>query len=136
MRNRTLVLLWAVAYCVCAGLSFFPNPQRNQYGALVLLSLLFFLPGGILLRRAIRSGNRKICRRIRLLSACSLGLTVFMIIGNFLTYSASEKAGVVMHVLLVLVSVPMVCGQIWMVSLFLWACLLLASHQYLRKNRS
>ena len=132
MRNRTLVISWAVAYCLCAALSFFPTPAGAQYTALVLLALLFFLPGGMLLHRAIRAGNQVICRRIRLLSACSLGLTMLTIIGNFLTYSASATAGMVMHVLLVLVSVPMVCGQVWILSLFLWACLLLTSHRYLR----
>ncbi|MBE6928992.1 MAG: hypothetical protein E7463_01820 [Ruminococcaceae bacterium] len=132
MRNKTLVILWAAAYCLCAALSFFPSPEGAQHKALVLLALLFFLPGGILLYRAIRAGNRVICRRIRLLSACSLALTVLAIIGNFLTYSASASAGMVMHILLVLVSVPMVCGQVWVISLFLWACLLLTSHRYLR----
>ena len=134
MRNKTLVILWAAAYCLCAALSFFPSPAGAQYGALVVLALLFFLPGWMLLHRAIQAGDRAACRRIRLLSACSLGLTVLAIIGNFLTYSASETAGMVMHVLLVLVSVPMVCGQVWVMSLFLWACLLLTSHRYLRQK--
>ena len=134
MRNKTLVILWAAAYCLCAALSFSPSPAGIQYGALVLLALLFFVPGWMLLYRAIQAGNRAVCRRIRLLSACSLGLTLLAIIGNFLTYSASETAGMVMHILLVLVSVPMVCGQVWVVSLFLWACLLLTSHRYLRRK--
>jgi len=123
---------WFSGHALCAGLGFIPEPAGFGKWVLVLLALLFFLPGGILLYRAIRAGNRVICRRIRLLSACSLALTVLAIIGNFLTYSASASAGMVMHILLVLVSVPMVCGQVWVISLFLWACLLLTSHSYLR----
>ena len=135
MGNKTLFIWWAVLYVLCVALSFAPSPTGAQYGALVLLSLLFFLPGGILLHRAIRTGNRKICGVIRLISACSLVLTVLAIIGNFFSYSASEKAGMVMHVLLVLVSAPMVCGQVWAVSLFLWACLLLTAHRALRQQK-
>ena len=136
MNHRTLWIAWGILYALCAALSFFPSPEGTQYGALVLLALIFFIPGILLLYRAIRADDRKVCGRIRLLSACSLGATLLAIILNFLSYSASAAAGMAMYVLLIVVSVPMVCGQIWVVSLFLWACLLIASHRYLRQNRS
>ena len=37
------------------------------------------------------------------------------------------------YVLLAVVSAPMLCGQIWVISLFLWACLLMVSWSNWRK---
>ena len=133
MSNKTLSIFWAILYGICVAMSFFPTPTGSQYGALVALSIFFFLPGAVLLYRAVKKGDRKILSRIRLLSIFSLALTMVMVSINFLSFEASEAAGMAVYILLAVVSAPMLCGQIWVISLFLWACLLMVSWSNLRK---
>jgi len=135
MSNKMLSIIWGAMYVLCACMSFFTEPQGMQYGALVLLGLLFFAPGALLLYRGVKTGNKRICRWIYLLSGASLALTLVMIVVNFLTYNASQAVGMAMYILLAAVSAPMLCGQVWALSLFLWACLLMVSWSYLRKKK-
>lgn len=135
MSNKMLSIIWGGLYVLCVAMSFFSSPQGAQYGALVLLGMIFFVPGAVLLYRGVKSDNERICRWICLLSAVSLFATLVMIIVNFLTYNASEAVGMAMYILLAVVSAPMLCGQVWALSLFLWACLLMVSWTYLRKHK-
>lgn len=134
MSNKMLCWSWGGLYVLCFAMSFFGNVQGTQYGALMVLGLLFFVPGGMLLYRGVTRRNTLICRWIFWLSAGSLALTVLLLILNFLTIKASAVTGLVMHVLLALVSVPMLCTQVWILSWFCWACLLVVSASYLRKH--
>ena len=70
---------------------------------------------------------------VRILSACSLVLTLVALVANFLGVLASDLVGSLLYVLLVLVSTPMVCSGIWVASLFLWACLLMATFLKIKK---
>ena len=65
----------------------------------------------------------------------SLGLTLASILLNFLSIQASKDWGLVLNWILILVSTPMVCSQIWVLGLFGWACLLMVCLKYLRKNK-
>ena len=67
------------------------------------------------------------------LSALSLGLTLILLVLNFLTALQSEFLGQVLHYTLVIVSSPMICSGHWAMSLFLWACLLIASRKQTRR---
>ena len=127
MKNSMLYILWAVFYVMCAIVSL--APLSGTAGAVfsVLLSCLFFLPGGILVYRGIRQKNRKLLRTVRIVSLTSLALTLVFLVASFLTVLASETLGNVIHVLLTLVSVPMISSGYWVVSLFLWACLLMST---------
>ena len=72
--------------------------------------------------------------RVRLVSIASLSLTLIFIIVNVLSVRASAAAGKALYDILQLVSAPMLCGQYWALSLFLWACLLMASFTKFRKE--
>lgn len=135
MKNKVLYGCWAGLFILCAGLGFIPSPTGAGRIILTLLSLLFFLPGAVLLYWAVRTGDKRGICRIRNLSIVSLAVTVTMIIVNFLSVNASDAAGTVLHGLLVIVSTPMVCGQNWLISLFLWACLLMGGISGLRKQK-
>ena len=102
---------------------------------MVTLSLAFFVPPAMLLYRAVPREDWQTIRRIRNLSILSLGSTMTMLILNFLSVGASAAVGNVLYWLLILVSAPMVCGQFWAVSLFLWACLLMVSIAQLKKRK-
>ena len=93
--------------------------NKNRTAAAVL----FFLPPAWLLYRA----DRETAQLIRNLSALSLGVTLVTLILNFVLAVSSEFLGTVLHYILVVVSAPMICSGYWVLSLFLWACLLMAS---------
>ena len=133
-KNKKLSIAWAVLFGFCAAFGFIPTPDGVLMALMVTLSLAFFVPPAMLLYRAVPREDWQTIRRIRNLSILSLGSTMTMLILNFLSVGASAAVGNVLYWLLILVSAPMVCGQFWAVSLFLWACLLMVSIAQL-KNR-
>jgi len=74
-------------------------------------------------------------RAVRTLSLVSLSATLVVLVLNLLTVGGTPEAGLFAYYLLILVSSPMVCNQIWFPSLFLWACLMVVSWQQLRKHK-
>lgn len=129
MKKSSLITVWGIFYIICAGLGFIPEPEGAVRIFLMVISVLFFVPPAILLFDAFSSGDRKTVRLIRRLAALSLGVTLVLLIANFLGALASEWLGSLLHVLLVLCSAPMFCSNYWVLSLFLWAVLLVASMQ-------
>lgn len=127
MKKTVLYCAWACMYILCVGLAYIQDPPTATKVALVMIALLFFVPGGILLWDALKSGDRKTVLQIRIISCISLGLTLAAIVANLMSISAAEAVGDALYDLLVVVSSPMVCSQYWVLSLFLWACLLSAS---------
>lgn len=135
MKNtKHLWIIWAALYVVCTVCSFFPVASGAATGLFVLLSLGFFVPPAFLIYKALQRGWPKILRVIRNLSLLSLGLTLIMIVLNFASVEASREWGVALNVLLVLVSTPMVCSQVWVIGLFGWAVLLFTCLTYLKKK--
>ncbi len=139
MSKKTVFVLWGVLFIVCAGLGFIPGFSQEVSGAvqgvLTALSLLFFAPPGYFLYQASREGDGKTLRLLRNLSAASLAGTVLVLILNVLSAFASETVGNVLHGILILVSTPMMCSGYWVLSLFLWACILMVSLSLLKKQR-
>ena len=122
MNKRFLYTAWAVLYILCAGLGFAaPNWMTTA------LAVIFFLPPALLLVQARRQEDRNTVMLIRNLSALSLGLTLVTLIANFVLAVSSERLGNILHCVLVVISTPMICSGYWVMSLFLWACLLMAS---------
>lgn len=129
MRNKTLYAAWAVLFALCAGLGFIPEPQGFGKAVLVILSLAFFVPPFLLLRQ----GSRNTRVLVRNLSALSLGLTLALLVLNFLSVQLPVAVGDMLYGMLVMVSSPMVCSQFWALSLFLWACLLFTAVSKLKQ---
>ena len=127
MKNRFLFALWGALFILCAGLGFIPEPSGVVKGLLTGLSILFFLPPAMLVWRGRREKDRTSLLLVRNLSIASLSLSVVLIIANFLTAFRSELLGDILHGVLVVVSSPMICSGHWAMSLFFWACLLIAS---------
>ena len=134
MKDKTLWLGWGFLSALCAGLGFIPSAQGFGKAVLVLLALAYFLPGAMLLVRYIRRGDRKAVGRIRWISLASLGLTLLLLVLNLLSVNAAQGLGDFLYALLALVSVPMLCGQFWWLSIFLWGALLTASLLYAPKK--
>lgn len=134
MNKKSLSAIWILYYCVCVALSCIPDPQGPLYGFSVLVGLLFFAPGALLLADFCRSGNRKGLVFFRNLSLASLSLTVLLILGNYMATALSESVGNVLYAVMILVSVPMVCCRVWLLSLFGWALFFSVSRYYLKKH--
>ena len=118
MKENITYGLWAFFYILCVVLGFAGKTAT-------VLALLFFVPGVLLLYWGCR-------KQVRLIAAISLGLTFLALIANFASIGLSEGMGNFLYGVLVLVSSPMVCSGYWVLSLFLWACLIMGS--FLKKK--
>ena len=135
MNRKFLFALWGGLFIVCAAMGFIPNPAGAGRVLLTLLSVAFFVPPALALYQAIQDGDRPVLRLIQNLSALSLGLTLVLLVLNFLSALRSETLGDILYNILTIVSSPMVCSGCWVLSLFLWACLLMVSLKGLRKKK-
>lgn len=126
--NKWLYCGWGVLYVVCVALGLIQDTTPIVRIALLIISIIFFLPGAMLLYNGIKQDDRKTVLRIRWLSIASLALTLLGLIALFFcAASGNETALDLAFEALLVVSAPMICSQYWVVSLFLWACLLSAS---------
>ncbi len=133
MKERKLYILWAALYALCAGLGLV---QLQGVGQIlqVVAGVAFFAPAGVLVYRGIKEENKRQLRLVRRICLVSLIATVLVFCANVLAVNDSALAGRVLHVLLDLVSVPMLCIRYWALSLFLWACLLMTTFLKLPKK--
>ena len=123
MKKWTIYCIWGCLYVVCAALGFaVTEPSQLQTFALLVLSLLFFVPPALLLIDAYRHGCRKTRVILRWISGLSLSLTFVFLVGNIASALGGDALGNALHEILILVSVPMICSQQWFLSIFLWAC--------------
>ena len=127
MKNKTLYILWAVLFALCAVLGFFRETVTEGKWLMTLLSVLSFAPPGALLWRSKKTGDDRTRLLIRHLSGASLGLTLVLLVVNFLSVMGSPWLGTVLHTLLTVLSTPMVASGYWALSIFLWAFLFIAS---------
>ncbi len=135
MKDGKLYALWGVLYILCGLLGFIREPNGFVMAVLVLLAVGFFIPGAVLLYRGYREQNPGKIKVIRNISLIWLVMTLVLLIANFLTAGAAEITGDLLYGFLVILSAPMYCGQFWVMSLFLWACLLMASLSCLKKRK-
>ena len=123
MKNKTLWILWGCLWGLTALLGFIPSPAGIGKAMLILLALRFFVPPVLLLYR----GDRKTAGILRTLSLVWLGITVVLLVLNLLSIRSTRIVGDMLYCLLVVLTAPMVCGQYWLIVIFLWACLLFAA---------
>ena len=135
MKKWPLYVAWALLFAMCAVLGFIPNPTGVTYWVCLLFALLFFVPPAILIATAAKADDVQELKRIRLISLIWLVLTLVALALNFLSVSFTAAEGLLVYRILVVVSTPMICGQIWIIGIFLWGCLLSASWQEIFKRR-
>ncbi len=134
MNKKILCALWAGLFILCGALGFIPEPTGAIRVLLTALAFGFFVPPAVLLYRAAKERDTHTLKLVRGLSALSLGLTLALLVGNFLSALGSEILGTVLYYMLIIVSSPMICSGHWAMCLFLWACLLMVSLRELRKK--
>ena len=134
MKKWILYGFWVGEFIVCASLGFIHNANAVGKVFQTILSLLFFVPPAILLADAIRKKERGELLRLIIISAVSLALTMVLLVANVLSVGTTKAVGDALYAVLVVVSSPMVCSRYWLLSLFLWACLLMGA-LYGRKQK-
>lgn len=127
MKQKIAWGVWSVLYVLCVLLGILGQSGGAGNVFYLLSALIFFIPGGLLLYWGITEGQRKQVQGVRIVAICSLSLTFILLIANLCSVFLSEAAGNALHIFLVIVSAPMACSGYWVLSLFLWACLLMAS---------
>ena len=127
MSNKTLYYIWGGLFILCGLLGFIPEPEGLVKALMVLSSVVFFVPGGMLLYLSKQEGDLRTIGIVRNLSVISLAVTLVLLVLNFLSGNASAAMGDFLYGLLVMLAAPMVCSQYWFLSLFLWACLLMTA---------
>ena len=127
MKKRILYIVWGCLYALCAGLGHIAEPSDAQRNALTFLALVFFVPPAILLIDALRGKDKETLLHLRIISIVSLSLTFILLLLNVTSFLSSQAVGIFLSELLIFASVPMICSQHWVLSMFLWALLLFTS---------
>lgn len=135
-EQKKLYILWAALYGVCALLSLIPNPPSLLAALMFIFSMGFFVPGGMLLWRALKLGDRKTVRMIRYLAVAWLTATAVLLVLNIASATANQAWGKLLYYTMALVSAPMISSQVWLLPVFLWACLLFACFKKLPKQEA
>ncbi len=137
MNQKKLLALWAAMFILCAGLGFIQLPVGGLKVFLIAAAVAFFIPPALLIRSSVNRKRpyRDMLLLIRNLSLFSLIATTLVLLLNFLSVTWPGFVGDALYGLLVVISTPMICGQYWLISLFLWACLLMVCLKYLRKTK-
>ena len=134
MNKKLLFIIWGGLFALCAALGFVTQPGPALKILMYLLSFGFFGLGGWILWQAKEQKDKATVMLMRTLSAASLVCTLVMLIVNFLSVFTSRWVGDLLHHMLVIVSSPMLCAPSWATSLFLWATLMVVSHNILAKK--
>ena len=135
MNRKFLLALWGGLFAVCAAMGFVPQPQGALRVLLAVLGLVFFAPPVMLLHRAKTAADRSTVLLVRNIAAGILTLTMVTLVANVLSLRGSVALGNVLNVVLAIVSTPMFCGQIWIVTLFCWAFLMIAAGKLARQMK-
>jgi hypothetical protein len=103
----------------------FPEVE-NGWGrvGLALIAVLFFLPPGLVLDQAKAAGHRFHVRLVGFLALGSLLLTVVLLALTLISFIWSDALANALYAALVIVSSPMICSNLYAISLFLWGTLL------------
>ena len=134
MTHRRLGLIWFFYYFACITLAFLPDPEGALYGLCVLVGLGFFIPGGMLLYRGTKLGDRKLLTVLRNIAFTVLVLTVTLLLLNFASVILPKSIGDFLYILLVLAAAPMVCCRVWILALLAWSVMLTVSIHFLKKK--
>ena len=139
-NTNKLWILWGVMYAFCAVCGFLEPAKAGQfYGFLVMLcGMSFFIPPAIVIAYSVKKKRGKPLRIVRNISIGALSLTLVMLLLSILAAyaQAPDIVGEVLHFILKIISVPMFCMPAWIISIFGWACLLMASMNYLYAHES
>ena len=131
MKKKAAVFaLWAALYALCVGMNFiaaFHVPLGWAKAPFVLVSLAFFIPPFYLLFLAKKDKEKKTVAILRVISIVALALFVVLFCLNLASVNWSPMTGRVLYYLFISLCAPVVCGQFYVLGLYLWACILMVT---------
>ena len=134
MDKSIYLALWGGMYVLCCVLGFLPEQTGFSLYVMAAVSLLFFLPPFLMVRKAKEKKDFKTLKLTRRICLISLGLSTVLLVANMLTVLLNGYGlGNFLYYALVVFSTPMICGQFWAYSLLLWAILMWCCIASLRK---
>ena len=126
---KALYLAWGTLFTLTAALGLlFPGAQ-NGLGLFCLraVTVLFFLPPWMILAKARAEGVAFHTRLLRYLSLASLALTLVLVCAGILTAVDNPALGDLIHVVMAIVCAPLICSNFYVLPMFLWGTVLVAS---------
>ncbi len=133
MSNLKLWIFWGCLYLLCGIGGCVSEPEGAIKALLMVMSFVYFLPPAVLLYRSARNGDKMTLKLLRNVSFGWLMLTLALILCNILSVFADPITGLILHYSLVLLASPLVCGQVWVIPMFFFACLMIAAHKEWKK---
>ena len=129
LTYKTLYQLWIGLFAVTAVLGLIFPGVEHPAGRffLGLISVVFFVPPFLILRRAKGEDNRRHLRLVRWLALANLVLTLILICAGILSLPYGEGVGDMIHILMTVLCAPLVCSNFYVLPMFLWAMLLYGS---------
>ena len=132
MKKKTVVYaVWALWYLICLFLSLGAEPAGMAKIPFVVISLATYAPPFYLLY--LSKKDAKTIQFVQIISVASLIAFAVMFVLGVLSVNWSAEAGRILDILFKILCAPVVCGQFWVVGLFLWASLWRACVLMLRK---
>lgn len=135
MKTKRLYYSWLCLFILSAAMGFIREPGPLVSILMVLVALGFYVPGGMLLYHGISRGQRKHLRNVLIFGIASLLVTVVLFCAYlFAVVYGSQLLHNILYALLVIVSAPMMCGQVMALSIFLWACMIFTAIAFWKKT--
>lgn len=129
MSYKTLYRLWAALFAITAALGFIPEPEGALDIFMKLMTAAFFVPGFCIVRKAKKEDDPRQKKIVRHLCLYAIGAAAILLPLNLMSAGWPEAVGNGLHALLTVACAPMVCGGGYLLSVFLWGCLLMDSIQ-------
>ena len=130
-KKAVIYVIWAVWYLICLFLSLGAEPAGMAKIPFVVISLATYAPPFYLLY--LSKKDAKTIQFVQIISVASLIAFAVMFVLGVLSVNWSAEVGRILDILFKILCAPVVCGQFWVVGLFLWASLWRACVLMLRK---
>ena len=132
MKKKSFVcVVWAVWYLLCLFLCMGAEPAGMGKVPFVVVGITAYVPPFYLLY--LSKKDRKTIKTVQIISAASLASFVVLFVLTLLSVKWGASAGRVLDYLVKIFCAPIICGQFWVVGLFLWASLLRTCGLMLKK---
>ena len=132
MKKKSFIyVIWAVWYLCCLLLSMGAEPSGMAKVPFVVVGITTYAPPLYLLY--LSKKDAKTIKLVRTISIASLATFVVLYALNIMSVNWSAAAGTVLYYMMVVLCAPVMCGQFFIVSLYLWGCLLWACILMLKK---
>ena len=125
---KVLYGLWAAMFALTAWLGFVPPADDMAANVYRILSGVFFIWPWMILLKSRNEDQPRHRQVIKLLCLGSLAGTMVLMALNVISANWSEALGTALNAALTIFSAPMVCGQAYALSLFMWGTLLMGAN--------